>query len=125
MATIIRRRKPEEPQPQRWVEIEQYPFLEEFIRGARVFRTKDEPLVYRIVNKARIRRHIVWPAVIGIANELSIRFHDYPVEFAIIDPDTGRAEPPWRPSLPDFRNHHVFKSNPDYVLMTTDWRIVE
>jgi hypothetical protein len=120
---VIRRRrpgddpdKPTPPGPEEWVEIDHYPLLEaERIRGARVFRTKNSPLRYRIV---MIRPDRI-PAVIAIANERRIRFGSHPTEFGFIR--TGeRKVTEWLTDLPDFKNRDVIHSNPDFVTWDPD-----
>jgi hypothetical protein len=126
---IIRRKKPpapeEAPRPQTWVEIDHYPFLDEWIRGCRVFRTKEEPLRYRITTSPLPGEKMIrWPAVVAIKNERRIRFGDYPVEIGWHD--RGEKVDEWRSpddpdQFPDFRNADVYISNPDYVTMTAQW----
>lgn len=116
------RRKTLPPPRDSWVEIDHYPFLDEWIRGCRVFRTKDEPLRYRITTfPLPGETFIRWPAVVAIANERRIRFHDYPVEFGWHE--RGEKVDEWKSAtdLPDFHEPDVYLSNPDYVTMTTLW----
>jgi hypothetical protein len=129
--TIVRRQKSlplSKPPVVEWLPVERYPGLDENVRGARVFRTKDGPLRFRIVNQrwgdARV---IAWPAVVAIANERRIRFRgtdDAPIEFGVILYDEEKVSE-WRDQedFPDFHEENVYISNPDFVLMTLDWKI--
>jgi hypothetical protein len=112
-------------QPPSWVEIDHYPFLDEWIRGCRVFRTKEEPLRYRITTSPlEGERHIRWPAVVAIKNERHIRFGAYPVEIGWHMP--GEKVDEWRDpddhmDFPTYGERDVYISNPDYVVMTKGW----
>jgi hypothetical protein len=115
---IIRRPKPS------WVEIDHYPFLDEWVRGCRVWRTKEEPLLYRITTSPlQGERFVRWPAVVAIRNELLIRFQGYPVEFGWHH--QGEKVEDWTAAedMPPFRDKDTYLSNPDYVTMTFDWNI--
>jgi hypothetical protein len=110
--------------PPSWVEIDHYPLLDEWVRGCRVFRTKEEPLRYRITTSPlQGERFIRWPAVVAIKNERDIRFGEHPVEMGWHR--QGEKVDEWRSEedLPDFRDRHVHISNPDFVKMSFDWEI--
>jgi hypothetical protein len=113
--------------PPTWAEIDHYPFLDEWIRGCRVFRTKEEPLRYRITTSPLPgERFIRWPAVVAIKNERHIRFGAYPVEIGWHAP--GEKVDEWRDpdeymDFPTYKEADVYLSNPDYVTMTRDWEI--
>lgn len=122
MAKIIRRAK---PPAQTWTQIEQYPMLDEWIRGCRVWRTKEEPLRYRITTSPLPgERFIRWPAVVAVGLDRGIRFAHHPVEFGWHY--EGEKVETWvaQEDFPDFRFKDVYISNPDYVTMTRDWEIL-
>jgi hypothetical protein len=111
------RKKREPASSADWMQIDTYPCLDAYIRGARVYRTKDPfPLRYRVVLHFFDRGKWRIPAEIAIANERRIRFDDAPVEFGfLLPPESKVSEWVKAEDLPDFRNADVIISNPDYV----------
>jgi hypothetical protein len=108
-----------------WTPVERYALLDEKVRGVNIYRTiLKNPLQYSVVCSLRQGELYQWPAVVAIRFERRLRFDpSKAMRFGIRgDPDSNKVTE-WclEADFPDFRDAHVFISNPDYVLMGSDW----
>jgi hypothetical protein len=113
-------------EPKWWVGVNFYPALDEKVRAVKVFRTKHDeyiPLQYSIVTLSRYDQSFAWPAVVALPYDRRLRFGTMQAIRFGIRLDEGSKVAEWRMlgDFPDFREHHVHRGNPDFVVMSRDW----
>lgn len=129
MATKIIRRKPKifdddgfVKDSKNWLRVTMYPALDAPIRAVHLYKTRAEfPTQYSFITKSRYRQSFAWPAEIAIRNELRIRVGQLNAIRFGIQLEDGSVE--WRKigDFPTFREQHVRRGDPDFVLMSRDW----